>query len=785
MGKNKTFFLQNFCLFFFITIFVVLKINTPIAYAYWNGLPLEETGATTNATCIEHAYNFATGDIPHITIPTGWSGMCLPGKYYNKACGNDGICKPEQNCAVVSSAADAKKYAMMCVNMNETVYGEKEITLWKNFWANGGVVTLTGVGAPLALPLVLNAMTQENFNKALSTSGCNNNTDCKPNEQCSWVTTVSDAPTDGVLNTIKFFTDISFNQRAAATRCLPIERLPPEAAQKKLCNTYQTVCPHGDDDICVDNPYSPEWFHYSCYEKKYVIPGDCQKSSLAQKCGDKGLCVKQVKYHEPDKYVCIDTEHLPGGSNAPSDHLCQNDSQCEKDSPYCLVNPVTEKQQCFSQKNIYTDLGINIFGITYDPNATKCFKDSAGTDAFGCTCPKDKLKACAPDPNKENSICTQHILSSTLLEFVCIKTKALGEGAADVVIPSAKTAPERTTRPTPKLEIDVPGLEFSGNVTGEPAEGGHTFALPYIAQYINAVYRYAIGLGIVLAVVMLMYAGIRWMTSLGDSSQVSDAQSMVQNAVLGLILLMSVYTILYIINPDLIKLKSLQILAPTQATWDLDTGISDASDGDKFTGAAVSISAGSFPDYKQCDSRWADTPYTDKSNNPMQCTSSHNSPPGSEAPDTICKSGCGITSLANVLAYYGEQVSPKEAAAFSAKIGAHTSCVGTAGPSLCKSIAGAYPKLQCHLIKTGDTKAVIDNVRAKKPVIFSCHGCEGTTNTNAKRSYKAHYMILIGINADGTQFQVLDSARKNDYVVSINADQLNGKMTNMYVIEKK
>ena len=77
-------------------------------------------------------------------------------------------------------------------------------------------------------------------------------------------------------------------------------------------------------------------------------------------------------------------------------------------------------------------------------------------------------------------------------------------------------------------------------------------------------YVYQIGLGIVgiAALTMIVIGGAMYMTSAGNASQKSEAKDRITSAVLGLILALSAYLILYTINPDLVKLTKVQLQYP-------------------------------------------------------------------------------------------------------------------------------------------------------------------------------------------------------------------------------
>lgn len=80
-----------------------------------------------------------------------------------------------------------------------------------------------------------------------------------------------------------------------------------------------------------------------------------------------------------------------------------------------------------------------------------------------------------------------------------------------------------------------------------------------IGEYITEVYKYAVSVVGILASIVLMWGGVRWLTAGGDSAAVDDAKKWIEGALSGLVLVMTSYMILYFVNPDLIKFKSIKI----------------------------------------------------------------------------------------------------------------------------------------------------------------------------------------------------------------------------------
>lgn len=74
------------------------------------------------------------------------------------------------------------------------------------------------------------------------------------------------------------------------------------------------------------------------------------------------------------------------------------------------------------------------------------------------------------------------------------------------------------------------------------------------SDYINALYALAISIAAIMAVIKIIIAGVKYMLSDVVTSK-SEALSDIQGAIFGLIIVISSYLILYVINPQLIKME--------------------------------------------------------------------------------------------------------------------------------------------------------------------------------------------------------------------------------------
>lgn len=82
------------------------------------------------------------------------------------------------------------------------------------------------------------------------------------------------------------------------------------------------------------------------------------------------------------------------------------------------------------------------------------------------------------------------------------------------------------------------------------------FQSPDLAQLLNRLFFTAISIGAILAVIKIMWGGYTYMASNLWTSK-DSAKKTIQNAVIGLLILLSVYLILYQINPCLLNLDIL------------------------------------------------------------------------------------------------------------------------------------------------------------------------------------------------------------------------------------
>jgi hypothetical protein len=112
--------------------------------------------------------------------------------------------------------------------------------------------------------------------------------------------------------------------------------------------------------------------------------------------------------------------------------------------------------------------------------------------------------------------------------------------------------------------------------TLEPIPGtGNTGA--DLKAYLEAIYKFAIWTVGIAAILMLTIGGFMYMVSAGNTSKAETAKKVITDAILGLVIVLGAYLILYVINPDLVNITI--TMKPLSGTTGTGTGTGGASGG--------------------------------------------------------------------------------------------------------------------------------------------------------------------------------------------------------------
>ncbi len=103
----------------------------------------------------------------------------------------------------------------------------------------------------------------------------------------------------------------------------------------------------------------------------------------------------------------------------------------------------------------------------------------------------------------------------------------------------------------PNLNIDIPTIQFSDNVSSE--------SIPFLGEYVKGMVDFGIGFIVIIGAVVLIASGLVYAFSAGNQDRVSTAKSFIQYSLVGIAIALGSYTILYVIDPDLTEFGGLSI----------------------------------------------------------------------------------------------------------------------------------------------------------------------------------------------------------------------------------
>jgi hypothetical protein len=128
--------------------------------------------------------------------------------------------------------------------------------------------------------------------------------------------------------------------------------------------------------------------------------------------------------------------------------------------------------------------------------------------------------------------------------------------------------PASADNSTPHLQIDIPNLSLSTLMEEKDENGNTIIKITWVAEYIEAIYNYAIAIAGIVAAAVLMYGGFSYIMAGGSADKISEAKSWIGASLSGLVLVMLSYTILNIVNSELINFGALGVRKsdPTAST---------------------------------------------------------------------------------------------------------------------------------------------------------------------------------------------------------------------------
>ncbi len=181
------------------------------------------------------------------------------------------------------------------------------------------------------------------------------------------------------------------------------------------------------------------------------------------------------------------------------------------------------------------------------PSGTsQCFKICVvGSSTPSESCPSGQ--SCSTPPGRTDPIC---MTEAAAAEFTGAAKTAVEPTAGSE---GSETSAAPFTSVTPKLNVQIPGVTLS------PAtkEGSYVY-IPFLAQYISGAYRYAVGIVLVIAIIMVAWGGFRYLIGSGFED-ITRGKEIIRDAIAGMLIVIGAYMILQTINPSTLDLSVLKL----------------------------------------------------------------------------------------------------------------------------------------------------------------------------------------------------------------------------------
>lgn len=321
----------------------------------------------------------------------------------------------------------------------------------------------------------------------------------------------------------------------------------------------------------------------------------------------------------------------------------------------------------------------------------------------------------------------KYFLLTTILSgaFFAVATNITNAQDAATVTTNVRELVVPDNKRIPELNVPIPGLDLSGAVLLDVAGGSVRSNM--LGLYINAVYGWLITAASIIAVVMMMIAGLQYATARGNTGQISDAQERMQNVVIGMLMLLGANSIMTFIDPSLTVFEPLSV--QKVPGYDIPNETPTTFNQNYSSTAAEGLI--SVPLKSQKD-------YSNVAYGPDRCLTADSG--------NIKSSGCGVVSFSMVAeALSGQSVSPPDVAEsfyiegfrpINSNGCGHNGTKRSAftGSSLVKQYG-----IKSRDIPIGDQQQIVDLLEAGKVMILLYKTDSGG----------GHYVVMSGIDANG------------------------------------
>jgi hypothetical protein len=143
-------------------------------------------------------------------------------------------------------------------------------------------------------------------------------------------------------------------------------------------------------------------------------------------------------------------------------------------------------------------------------------------------------------------------------------------GSASFVVHAQTPGETLEKQVKPNLSIPDFDLQFSDITVTTTTVGNtsvRTLDIPYLGQYIASLYKYAVAVSGLFAVVLMMIGGFQYMVA-RDTGLTKKGMDRIKHALIGLGLTLFAFLILKTVNPDLVALNALKIESVTKLDYE-------------------------------------------------------------------------------------------------------------------------------------------------------------------------------------------------------------------------
>lgn len=294
-----------------------------------------------------------------------------------------------------------------------------------------------------------------------------------------------------------FFSFLFFFQYTLALAAVPITPNPPPFTEAR-CLAMQ--------GRCVDN----------CEDTDGPSPGDCITSAPGTPMAGSGIC-------------CVRKDAVASTGKKIGEVQClAKGGVCNRN---CGDTDDISNGACFGGDTAGTFCciargSIPVLNITDKASCERRSGSCRPRQLVGSNCPSNEVQGGTCEGNIGNTIC-------------CVSSSLASPGATN------------TGNSGSNNNVPPPGLNYT---LLEKLPGSDSTNLSFSA-YLSAVYKLAIWIVGLCALFMFLVGAFMYMLSAANTSKAGTAKSIMTDALIGLVLALSSYLILYVINPDLVNLK--------------------------------------------------------------------------------------------------------------------------------------------------------------------------------------------------------------------------------------